>query len=341
MTIKVPEISIIIVGFKSKQFLDACLNSIRHQTIYNPNTVEVVFIDNASFDGSISFLQRSYPWVSTIRNMKNIGYAAALNMGVHYSSGDFVLVMNPDVILEKNYLENAIKKMKQDDNIAAVSGEIYQYDFNKSEKTSIFDSVGIQIMADREMMSARGANDFGQFENSLEIFSVRDICAFYRKTALDDVKVFGEFFDESFFLYWEDIDICWRMRLFGWHIWYFSGLACYHAVDTKNALNLLVNKDREHLYFKKCHRIMTVKNEFLRNIFRDFGLVLKKIFFRKGFFEFLGQLRSILKKRSYIMRHKRIKPAEIRKWFISSKSKKFLSYKAKNLEIYAKFPPTN
>jgi len=273
--------------------------------------------------------------------MKNIGYAAALNMGVRYSSGDFIVVMNPDVILEKNYLENALKKIKQDNNIAAVMGKIYQYDFNKSEKTSIFDSVGIHIMADREMMSAHGANDFGQFEDAREIFSVRNICAFYRKTSLDDAKVFGEYFDESFFLYWEDIDICWRMRLFGWHVWYAPNMVCYHAVNTKNALNLLINKDRKHMDFKKNYRIMTVKNEFLSSVSGDFGHVRKKIFFRKGFFAFLARLPVVLKKRSCIMRHKRVRPAEIRKWFISSKSKKFLTYKAQNLEIYEKFPPTD
>lgn len=341
MTIKVPEISVVIVGFKSKKYLDACLNSIRHQTIYNPNMVEVVFIDNASFDGSISFIQRFYPWVSTVRNMKNIGYPAALNMGIQYSSGDFILVMNPDVILEQNYLENTLKKIKQDSNIAAVCGKIYQYDFNKSEKTSVFDTVGIHIMADREMMSARGANDFGQIEESREIFSVRDICALFRKTALEDTKVDGEYFDESFFLYWGGIDLCWRMRLFGWHIWYTPNIICHHVVDLKNTTNLISSKDREHAYFDKNLRVMMIKNEFKINMLLDFRLMIKKIFFIKGFLEFLMELPKTLKKRKYIMRHKRVKAAEMRRWFISSKSRQYLKYKAQHLEKYAQFPPSN
>jgi GT2 family glycosyltransferase len=341
MTIKVPEISVIIVGFKSKQYLDACLNSIRHQTIYSPAMVEVIFIDNASFDGSISFIQRSYPWVNTVRNMKNIGCPAALNMGIQYSSGDFILVMNPDVILENNFLENAVKRIKQDNKIAAVCGKIYQYDFNTSEKTSVFDTVGIHIMADREMMSARGSNDFGQFEEPREIFCVRDICALYRKTALDDIKVNGEYFDESFFLYWEGVDVCWRMRLFGWHIWYFPNLVSHHIVDLKNASNIIAVKDREHSYFKKNMRIMIFKNEFIVNIIHDFWFIVRSLIAKDGLFKFIKDIPGILRKRSYIMKHKRVKAGEIRKWFISSKSKKFLTYKAQHLEIYAKFPPSN
>src|SRR4030042_2373058 len=184
MGIKVPEISIVIVGFKSKQYLYACLDSIKRQTIYNPNTVEVLYIDNGSFDGSIPVIQRLYPWVSTVRNMKNIGYPAALNIGVHYSSGDFILVMNADVILEKNYLEKAVNIMMQDTHIAAIGGKIYKYDYNTSGKTSVFETVGIHAMCDREMLSARGAHDFGQLDSQDDIFSVRDICAFYRKSAL-------------------------------------------------------------------------------------------------------------------------------------------------------------
>jgi len=251
MSTKVPEISIIIVGYKSKPYLEACLNSIHHQTIYNPNTVEVIFIENGTFDGSIPMIQRFYPWVSTVRNMKNVGYPAALNMGVHYSSGDFMLVMNADVILDKNYLENALKKMKQDSHIAAIGGKIYQYDSGKSEKTAMFDSVGIFAMADREMLSARGANDFGQFDKAEETFSVRDICAFYRKSALEDVKIKDEYFDESFFLYWEDVDICWRLHLFGWRIYFSPALICYHSVDKKRVKSACQQGSRTSLLQKK------------------------------------------------------------------------------------------
>ncbi|MBN1495015.1 glycosyltransferase family 2 protein [Candidatus Peregrinibacteria bacterium] len=341
MSIKVPEISIVIVGFKSKQYLDSCLTSIKRQSIYNPHTVEVLYIDNGSFDGSVPIIQRLYPWVSTVRNMKNIGYPAALNIGVHYSSGDYILVMNADVVLEKNYLENALKKMKQDNHIAAIACKIYQYDFTASAKTSVFETVGIHAMCDREMLSARGANDFGQLDKQEDIYSVRDICAFYRKSSLLDVKIGDEYFDEDFFLYWEDLDLCWRLHLFGWRVIYSPSLVSYHAAETKNVPLILKIKERERDYFKRNERLMIIKNEFCRNCIGDFFNVFKRLLRPKGFMEFMRLLPSMLKKRWYIMRHKRASAAEMKKWFISSKSKKYLTYKAKHLETYAQFPPTN
>jgi GT2 family glycosyltransferase len=196
-------------------------------------------------------------------------------------------------------------------------------------------------MCDREMLSARGAHDFGQLDSQEDIFSVRDICAFYRKSALADVKIDDEYFDESFFLYWEDLDICWRLHLFGWKVIYLPSLASYHITETKNIPLLIKIKEREKEFFKRNNRIMTIKNEFCRNFFKDFLKIFKIIFYPKSFFEFIYMLPAVLKKRWYIMRHKRISSAEIHKWFIGSKSRKYLTYKAKNLELYAKFPPTN
>ena len=175
MAIQIPDISIIIVGYKAKKYLDACFESIQHQTIYNPNNIEVIYIDNGSFDQSIAHIQRNYKWVSTVRNSKNVGFATALNQGIRYASGEFLVIMNPDVTLDSHYLEKALNKMKHDKHIAAIGGKIYQYDMNQGEKTKYFDTVGIFAYVDREILSARGAADEGQFEEVEEIFSIRNI----------------------------------------------------------------------------------------------------------------------------------------------------------------------
>lgn len=348
MNIELPEISVIIVGYNSKKYLDSCLTSIKHQTIYDPNKIEVIFIDNGSFDGSISEIQRNYKWVSTVRNMKNVGFAAALNMGIHYSSGDFVLLMNHDVILEKDYLEKALKKMKQDKHIAALMGKIYQYDFNHSGKTAIFDTVGVFAMVDREILSARGSKDVGQFEDAQEIFSIRNICGFYRKRALEDVRLEDEYFDEDFFLYLEDVDLCWRLHLYGWKVYFLPSLVAHHCTDNIKKKNMVEYKKQEKRYFMVNERLMLWKNEFLKNMFHDIFILLRKRYIKKsmffsgwisGWLGYFKKLPSAFKKRKIIMKKKRINRLEIRRWFIRTKSSRYNLYKSKSLEIYAKYPP--
>ncbi len=348
MNIELPEISIVIVAYNSKKYLDSCLTSIKHQTIYDSNKIEVIFIDNGSFDGSISEIQRNYKWVSTVRNLKNVGFAAALNMGIHYASGDYILLMNHDVILERDYLEKALKKMKQDKHIAALTGKIYQYDFNHSGKTAIFDTVGVFAMVDREILSARGSRDIGQFEDPREIFSVRNICGFYRKRALEDVRINDEYFDENFFLYLEDVDLCWRLHLYGWKVYFLPSMVAHHCMDNIKKKNIVAYKKREKRYFMVNERFMVWKNEFIGNMLRDVFILLRKRFIKRsilfsgwisGWIEYLKKLPSSLKKRRIIMKKKRISNVEIRRWFIGKGSGKYNLYKSKSLEIYAKYPP--
>lgn len=348
MVIKLPEISIVIVGHKAKKYLDACFKSILHQTIYSPANIEVIYIDNASFDQSIAHIQRNYKWVSTVRNMKNVGFAAALNQGIKYSSGEYVLLMNPDVILEKDYLENAVKKMEHDRHIAALMGKIYQYDFNSGGKTGILDTVGVFAYLDREILSARGAEDEGQFENEQNIFSIRNICGFYRKSALDDVQVMGDYFDENFFIYLEDVDLCWRLHLFGWKVHYLPSMVAHHCRDTRKKATIEKSKVAERRAFLINERLMLFKNEFLLNIIFDILIIVKKRIRKSfigegwltGWFKYIKLMPTILKQRRNIMARKRVTRYGMQKWFLKTGSAKYNEYKSKSLEIYAKLPPT-
>ncbi len=336
------------MGYDSKRYLDSCFKSIQYQTIYDPNTIEVIYINNGSFDGSIIEIQRNYKWVSTVRNIKNLGLPAAFNLGIDYSSGDFILLMNADVILEHDYIEKALQKMKHDKHIAALTGKIYKYNFNKSRKTPFFDTVGIFAMVDREILSGKGAQDLGQFEDPCEIFSIRDVCGFYRRNALEDVRIKDEYFDENFFLYLEDVDLCWRLRLFGWKIFFLPSLLAYHFIDSAKVRNFKEYKKRERRYFMKNERLMILKNEFFLTIIKDLFIILKKRFGKKsflfegwikGWFEYVKQIPSTLGKRRYIMKKKRVGRIEMGRWFLRHNDSKYNFYKSKSLEIYAKYPP--
>jgi GT2 family glycosyltransferase len=348
MSVRLPGISIVIVGHNDKKYLNACLNSIRRQTVFNRHDIEVIYINNASFDGSIAEIQRHFKWVKTVRNMKNVGYAAALNQGIKISRGDFLLLMNADVILEKDYLEKALNKMMNDKHIGALMGKIYRYDFNLNVKTNVFDTVGIFAWVDREILSARGAEDMGQFEDSQEIFSIRNICGLYRRTALEDTKIKDEFFDENFFLYLEDLDICWRMHLFGWRIYFLPSLVSYHCIDSMKKSQITEYKRRERREFVLNERLMTLKNEFFLTMLKDIIIIFKKRFIKKSFImdkwfsglvKYLKLIPGTLKKRRHIMKHRRTNRLEMRRYFIRKSNMRYSMYKSKSLYKYAKLPP--
>lgn len=348
MSVLLPEISVIVVGYKDKKYLNACFDSIKRQTIFDKHRVEVIFISNASFDGSINMIQRHFKWVKTIRNMKNVGYAAALNRGVKISTGDFLLLMNADVILEKNYLEKAVRRMMKDKHTGALMGKIYRYDFNRNIPTNVFDTVGIFAWVDREILSARGASDVGQFEDEREIFSIRNVCGFYRRTALEDSNVFGEYFDENFFLYLEDVDLCWRLHLLCWRVRFLPSLVSHHCMDLKKKSNIVAYKKRERREFIMNERLMVFKNEFFLTVLRDFWIILSKRFVKKsfildgwfsGFFKYLKLIPVTFKKRRYIMKRRRTGRLEMRRWFIRKSNMRYSMYKSKSLYKYAKLPP--
>lgn len=344
MEYTIPEISIIIVGHQSKKYLDTCLLSIKHQTIYNSNRVEVFYINNGEYDGSIHDIQRNYRWVATVRNLKHAGFPAAINQGIRYASGDYILVMHPDTILEKDFLENALETMNKEPKLGAVSGKIYLYDLNKGQKMPYFDSVGTFAMVDREILSARGAEDVGQFEEAREIFAVKNTCALYRRSALEDIRIDDEYFDEDFFMYFEDRDACWRLRLMGWKVMYDPHLVASHCIDNKKKMHVLEYRDNERKYMLKNDRLMTIKNEFLWNMVRDFHIIFRKRWRKKGFYwsgkgEYMRQIPRALHKRRLIMKKKRAKNHEIRKWFIKKRSIRYNVYKSRNMNVYAQLPP--
>ncbi|MFN3301467.1 MAG: glycosyltransferase, partial [Patescibacteria group bacterium] len=106
------KISIQIVTWNSRKFLSECLNSIFNQTYKD---FSILIIDNASNDGTIEFIKENYPTLNILRNSKNLGFATAHNQGLRlFENSPYVLLINPDVILEKDWLEKILSVIEKD-----------------------------------------------------------------------------------------------------------------------------------------------------------------------------------------------------------------------------------
>ncbi|OGG21051.1 hypothetical protein A3D03_05170 [Candidatus Gottesmanbacteria bacterium RIFCSPHIGHO2_02_FULL_40_13] len=183
-------VSIIIVNHNGQMWLKDCFDSIYSQTYQN---FEIIIVDNASIDKSVNYILRNYPKVIIIRNKENLGFGRANNLGVKKVRGELIFFLNNDTVLEKNTLEKLLI-YKKNNNLNIVGPKILDYegkDIHKRGKCSI---------------DYTGYLGYGK-----KTFFI-DGCAL-----MIDKKDFFDLggFDEKYFMYSEDIDLCWRAHLYG------------------------------------------------------------------------------------------------------------------------------
>ncbi len=294
------KISIVIVTYNSLKFLKECLESILNQTF---SGFEIIVIDNKSFDGSLEFVKKNYPTVKTLRNVNNLGLCRANNQGIKLSLGEYVLIMNPDVILEKDFLEKIIEQAEKLPQAGSLGGKLLR--LINGEKTDIIDSTGLKIfpyykIVDRGAGERVGGGNCPRLTNALEeVFGITGACVLYRKKALEDIKQNDQYFDERFFAYKEDIDLAWRLKKKDWQNWYVPEAVAYHQRA------IFLGKERKKrnrmisYYSYRNHLLLLTKHldkkTFWQNAWRiipyELGKFIYILFFETGnikaFFDFL------------------------------------------------------
>ena len=259
-------VSVNIVNWNGKRFLKDCIESVRAQTYGN---IEMTVIDNASADGSADALQTSYPEIRLVRNSSNEGFSRAHNQAIRMTSGEYILPLNFDIVLDPQFVEEMVKGIETAPEIGIVSGRLYLMEEGKR----IFDSTGITM---KGMFPAdRGQNvvDSGQYETVEYIFGASGAAPLYRRAMLEDIEVEGEYFDEDYRTYVEDVDLCWRAQLAGWKALYAPLAIAYHkrgATREKNSRMM-----EEYILIGHRNRYWTiVKNAFVRSLLRNFLWIL-------------------------------------------------------------------
>jgi len=214
-------ISIIIVNYNRKDLLKNCLDAVRTQSFKD---IEIIVVDNGSSDGSSDMARADYPWVKLIENKENLFFCKANNQGIEAAKGDLILCLNNDCILDKDYLKEAVISFNVDEKIGMVSGKIFRMD----RKT--IDSTGLFVARNRKPLErGYGKPDKGQYDNPGYIFGVSGSCMLMKKIMLDDIRDENGYFDETFEMYYEDLDLCWRARKKGWKAYYNPKAMAYHA----------------------------------------------------------------------------------------------------------------
>ncbi len=221
-------VSILITTFNSQQFIEQCLDSVRRQS-YRP--LEIIVVDNASTDCTRELLSKFGDGMKIIYNDTNTGFASAQNQAARSAQGNWLLSLNPDVILSPDFISKAVSMGESNPKIGAVCGKLLRWNPEADpEFTKVIDSTGIYFLPNlRHLDRGAGEEDRGQFDKAEYVFGATGAAALYRRSMFDDVLVESEFFDEQFFAYREDADLAWRAQLMGWHCLYAPQAVAWHV----------------------------------------------------------------------------------------------------------------
>ncbi len=216
-------VSVSIVTFRSARHVEACLDSVFAQ---GRRVGEVLLADNASDDGTVERVRRRHPSVRVDPMGCNAGYAAAHNHNFRRSRGRFFLVLNPDVELRPRFLGALLDALEGDPRIAAVGGRLLA-----PGTPPTLDSAGIVYDAARTRFVDRGRGEpANRYPCEEDVLGTCGAATLYRRSALSAVCAPGETpFAERLFMYYEDVDLCWRLRRAGGRIRYRPDAVAFHA----------------------------------------------------------------------------------------------------------------
>ena len=205
-------VSIVIVTIGAQDYLWHCLDSIKTQSYPN---LEIIVIDNSLDVNFSASIRQSFPRVKLCSSMQNLYYGASLNKGIELSQGEFILCLNDDVILDKEFIQESLKGFWVKNNIGMVSGKVLR------AAGKILDSTGLFLSVWRTAKErGYGQLELGQFDKSGFIFGACGAAAFYRREMLEAIKIKGNYFDVDFGMFYEDLDIAWRAQKRGWLAYY-------------------------------------------------------------------------------------------------------------------------
>jgi GT2 family glycosyltransferase len=209
-------ISAIVVNYNGAKFLSACLESLCNQTYQD---LEVIVVDNASPDGSGQIALEFGNKVHFIQSMKNLGYGEGINAGIAVASGDMILALNNDIVLDRSCAEHLVRAMDGDPRIGMCAPKMLLPDGR-------LNSTGICISRSGAAWNRNfGHENTEPGEQTEDVFGPCGGAALYRKSMLDQVGSF----DASFFMYLEDVDLAVRGRLAGWRCRYVPKAVVVHA----------------------------------------------------------------------------------------------------------------
>lgn len=312
-------LSVIIVNWNGKDFVFECLDGLRRQSVADFLTV---LVDNASTDGSLEYVQANYPEVKTIALAYNSGFAAANNIALKYVKTDYVATLNIDTVPHPEWLGNLLSGLEEHPEAGCAASRMLLYD-----QPNTIDRAGdAYTRAGIGLLRGRG-KDKQSYSRKEWVFGVCAGAALYRKQMLDEIR----FFDEDFFLLYEDVDLSFRAQLRGYKCLYVPEAVVYHkgsgsiGDDTPTSV-YYSHRNLEWVYIHNMPRNLIIKT-IVPHILYDLAAFLffaakgRSREFIKAKYHSMKKIKRALEKRRRIQDLKKVSDGYI--WSIMEKERYF------------------
>ena len=268
-----PKVSVIIPNYNGEKYLRGCIESLRKQDDLD---FETIIIDNASQDSD-------YKWLNEYKDIifkqldKNYGFSPAVNVGIKMAKGEYVLLLNNDTVVEKDFVRQMVKAIEKDQRIFGVSSKMIAYQDHR-----IMDDAGDEYTVLGWAYKIGDGKSVENFIKPRRVFSACAGAALYRKKVFDEMGLF----DETFFAYMEDVDVSYRARIYGYYNVYCPEAKVYHIGSATsgskyNAFKVrLAARNNVYVPYKNMPLVQLIIN--IPALF--IGTLVKYIwFYRKGF----------------------------------------------------------
>ena len=287
---KIKDLIIIIASYNSLNFLRECLGSI----LENPpeSNYEIIVVDNASSDGTVESVKKDYPGVTVISNDKNLGFAAANNRAIEKSDSKYILLLNSDCMVYKKSLDDLVDFMESRPDIGITGPKIVNSDgtiqLSCRRFPSLLNAAAHTILTDlfpgNPFSKKYKLADIGR-DDPLKVDWVSGSCMIIRREALEDTGTL----DERYFMYVEDLDICYRMWQKNWKVYYNPEAKIMHHIagsSGRGKIKSSFRMQRSVFYFfwknyRKDWRIILIPLLILALGFRLFLSIIKSFFSAK------------------------------------------------------------
>lgn len=202
--IKTPFVSIVVLNYNGMHLLKECLDSL-YETIYPQDKIRIIVVDNASSDGSEAFIKNNYPEVKIVKSKKNIGVVAN-NLGVEFAinklKSEYVVLLNNDVVVKRDWLSELVKVAESDTSIGACGPTVLNSDGTVQSLGGTVDPLGTPCLIIQHKTNG-----------VVDVSWVSACCILLRSEA---IKKLEYLVDQRFFIFYDEIDYCWRLKYQGY-----------------------------------------------------------------------------------------------------------------------------
>ena len=320
------KLSISLVTYNSERYVPDLCDSLQAQTFKD---WEIIVIDNNSSDASVTLIEEHLPQARVSRQVRNLGFSRAHNLGIAWSRSPYVLVMNPDVVLTPTCLEQLVAALTSLADASSVGPKLLSWHSETQTSADVIDSCGIIMKKNYRVFDRLQ----GQPDTDLkqqQVFGISGSFVMYRRDALEEVKIPRieggfEYFDEDFFMYKEDVDLAWRLDCAGWKQYLIPDALAYHQrTISVHTASWRGRKSRKAInwYSYRNHLLMVYKNHFwnltLRHGVSIMMFELSKFFYLlaldrsslAGIRDILRMLPRFKTKRAQVVKKIKISPQE-------------------------------